>query len=244
MVFLPNKIESSPELDAIVEQMTSLPGLRWLFIKADVSDSGLKTIGTMTQLERLCLQSWVITDAGCVHLANLTRLKGLELFGSQLTDETIAALSVLPRLESLALHGRQMTNDGLVHLRRLPALRGLTLHGRNTTGAGGTQINGNALRIIAELTNLENVSLDGVIVSDADLDHLARLKKLKSASFFMTGASEAAMAKLQEALPQATLMAGGGGTMTWPPATSIGGKGVPGAFTVGPTVVVPGAAGY
>jgi hypothetical protein len=243
-VFLPDRKNSTPALaDGVVARLASLPRLRRLYISSEVSDNGLKTIGTMTQLERLSISSWAITDAGCAHLSKLSRLKGLELLGLQLTDKTIAALSELPRLESLQLRGEQMTNEGLAHLRRLPALRGLTLYG-NTMTVPGTQIDGGGLRNIAELKHLENLSLRNVNASDEEVEQLARLTKLKSASFFMTRVTEAGMAQLQQTMPQVVLMAGGGGKMFWPRAVSDGKNTVSAPFTLSPSVVMPGAAGY
>jgi hypothetical protein len=237
---IPNSMP--PDVDAVVQRLTSLPQLRDLNIDAAVSDKGLSAVGLMTQLERLWISSWAVTDAGCVHLGRLSQLKGLELHGLRLGNGALAAISTLPRLESLKINGAQMTNDGLKYLARLPSLRGLTVHGviRSWPGSHSTEIDGGGLRYISELRNLESLALEGVPADDAELQQLAKLTKLKSAVVSYARATGAGTAKLHEALPQTVLMVsdGGQGGRVWAPK----GRGTPpGGYSV---ISHPGGWGY
>jgi hypothetical protein len=221
--------------DETLKQLAALPSLTGLSLRADeLSDAGLETISHLRQLERLSVSAWKITDAGVAHLARLTRLKGLELLGINLSDESIAAVASLPRLESLQLRGGRMTNAGLAHLRRIRTLRGLTICA-DAPHIPGTEINGAGLVAVAELSQLENLALMCVRSSDAQLEPLARLTKLRSAWFDMTGVTTDGMAKLQEALPKTALMASDGGGTVWPR---------PGDAKAGRVMVMPGAFGY
>jgi hypothetical protein len=227
-----------------VENLRSLPRLRRLFVNTrQLTDADLKTIGTLSQLERLSISSAQVTDAGTAHLAQLSRLKGLDLMGEQLSDASIVSLSPLTRLESLQLRGGQMTNEGLAALRRLPNLRGLTIYGNAWSLFAGTKMTGRALVQISELAQLENLSVQCIDATDTDLECLQRLKTLKSASFDMTQVTKTGMARLQEVLPSAQLMAStGAGSVYVSPVPQQ--PSATGAFTFGPLFRVPSARGY
>ncbi|HEY2250682.1 MAG TPA: hypothetical protein VGH74_06460 [Planctomycetaceae bacterium] len=60
--------------------------------QTQITDSGLKIIGRLKNLELLELRSTRVTDAGLGELSNLTRLKELYLSGADVTDAAVADL--------------------------------------------------------------------------------------------------------------------------------------------------------
>jgi uncharacterized membrane protein len=69
-----------------------------------VSDAGLSTVSTMSNLTRLRLDRTAITDAGLVKLTKLKKLTYLNLYGTQVTDRGLNTLAVLPNLRHLYLY--------------------------------------------------------------------------------------------------------------------------------------------
>ena len=58
---------------------------------------------------------------------------------------------------------------------------------------------------LAKMTTLEDLVLDGTMITDAGLAKLKTLTKLKTLSVAGTGTTEAGVAELQKALPGAKI---------------------------------------
>lgn len=111
---------------ALGEKMTDrdlilLEGLEsslvWLDLsKTGISDEGLKTLSTYSQLQRLSLQQTDITDAGLKHLATLKTLEALNLHSTSVTNEGIQALLPLENLRRLYLWKTKVTLIGAANL--------------------------------------------------------------------------------------------------------------------------------
>jgi hypothetical protein len=92
--------------------------------KTGLTNDGLATIGKLTDLSALTLQTGDITDAGLVHLKGLTALHTLNLDGNrQVTNAGLAHLEGLSGLNYLHLDNTGITPAGLVHLKRMKQLR-------------------------------------------------------------------------------------------------------------------------
>jgi uncharacterized membrane protein len=68
-----------------------------------VTNTGMTTVGAMTNLTRLRLDRTAITDAGLVPLKKLTKLNYLNLYSTAVTDNGLKILASLPSLRQLYL---------------------------------------------------------------------------------------------------------------------------------------------
>jgi hypothetical protein len=82
-------------------------------------------------------------------------------------------------------------------------LSGLTKLRTLNLASTDKRITGAALRGLAALTELEELTLSGTKISDADLDTLARFKKLKRVDLRNTQVTREGAGRLRELLPGA-----------------------------------------
>ena len=76
----------------------------WLDLgRSQVTDEGMKTIGSMTNLESLHLENTTVTDAGIAELGGLTRLEYLNLYGTGVTGTIFETLGGFRDLRKLYL---------------------------------------------------------------------------------------------------------------------------------------------
>jgi hypothetical protein len=68
-----------------------------------ITDAGMTTVATMTNLTRLRLDRTAITDTGLVPLKKLTKLDYLNLYSTGVTDNGLKTLASLPSLRQLYL---------------------------------------------------------------------------------------------------------------------------------------------
>jgi uncharacterized membrane protein len=69
-----------------------------------ITDAGLTTVATMSNLTRLRLDRTAITDAGLAKLTQLKKLTYLNLYGTRITDNALKTLAALPNLRHLYLY--------------------------------------------------------------------------------------------------------------------------------------------
>src|SRR5262245_15377690 len=96
-----------------------VPGLKRLSLQgAKITDKGLETLASLTNLEELDLRSCQkITDKGMSSVSRLTNLKAIQLYDTQIGDRGLDRLSVLKSLESLNIHSTKVTDAGLEGLK-------------------------------------------------------------------------------------------------------------------------------
>lgn len=106
--------------DAELQKLGSVGSdLRWLDLsRTGLTDSGLKVLATMPNLERLDLRGTAVGDDGVRGLAGLHNLETLSLYGTGLTDAGLPALRGLPSLRRLYVGGTKVTGPGLDALRK------------------------------------------------------------------------------------------------------------------------------
>ena len=85
---------------------------------AQVTDTDLKHIITLSQLRRLDLGSKPITDAGLEHLRGLSQLRVLILTGTRITDAGLKYLTKLAQLQEICVHSTQLTDQTINQLQR------------------------------------------------------------------------------------------------------------------------------
>lgn len=82
------------------------------------TDDTLRSVGWLTNVERLYLNDAQIGDAGLRHLGGLTNVKRLMLDGTRVSDHGLEYLTGMTRLQQLDLNGTQVTPAGVARLKQ------------------------------------------------------------------------------------------------------------------------------
>ena len=153
-------VADRPLTDDEWASLRGLEGLRELVIAQGVAnDSRAEIFATLPRLERLVVRESPLTDQGFHVLAACTSLRDLNVPQAACTAEGIRALEALPHLRSLRLGGSTLAGSEVCAA--LVGLRGLrSLH------LIDVPIGDEGLRILAGLSALGNLYLDGAGVSD------------------------------------------------------------------------------
>lgn len=172
-----------------IKEMSSLRILSFHENLCRISDVGLVHISQMPDLEILCLHGMKnITDAGIAHLTKMISLQKLEIGNSQVTDKGLQYLSQIKTLERLDLpqDQRGITDKGLEHLSHLPNLKhlGISRIHFNDPKMNKEYYTDKGLEFLSHCQTLENLSIGSIGVTDAGMDHIAKLTNLKSLNVF------------------------------------------------------------
>jgi Leucine-rich repeat (LRR) protein len=109
-----------------VEYLRSLSKLNMLnFSGSPITNDGALAISQLGRLRILKLSlANRITDAGVASLATMSDLEELQLTSRRITDAALESLGTMPRLKTLIIHGEQLSDSGLQKLQeRLPETR-------------------------------------------------------------------------------------------------------------------------
>jgi hypothetical protein len=122
--------------DAALDYLEDLHHLRDLyFVRAKVTDDGLRTVGRIDTLQSLYLVESMVTNAGLDHLRQLEELVYVRLEGTtgggEFDSSGLPSLAGLPNLRRLTLYGAGFDDATFTALRELPKLRRVALF--NTT---------------------------------------------------------------------------------------------------------------
>jgi beta-lactamase regulating signal transducer with metallopeptidase domain len=169
--------------------LKKLPSLKRLSFpqgKAFISDTGLAQIAEIPNLEELNMEArGDVTDEGLAHLVKLQSLKKLSIPGAHLTDKGCAYLKQIKSLEILeSSQGNQRITDvGLTHLSELPNLKSLSIHyafnNREKTNPEPNPYGDEGLESLAKCRTLEELKIGSVAITDAGMEHVAKLSQLK-----------------------------------------------------------------
>src|SRR5262249_43504569 len=141
---------------------------------AKITDKGLETLASLTNLEELDLRSCQkITDKGMSSVSRLTNLKAIQLYDTQIGDRGLDRLSVLKSLESLNIHSTKVTDAGLEGLKAFPKLSQLELGGKKSG------LTDDGLAWLAGLTRIDWLVLSESQFTDACLVRLQGLERLR-----------------------------------------------------------------
>jgi hypothetical protein len=173
-------LEGSRQLtDSGLRHLAAMPQLQHLVLSgAKISDAGLEVLRQLPALRTFQL-AWQrnISDAGVAHLAACAQLERVDLMGSPVGDGAIAALQGKPQLANFKT-GRLVTDDGLALLRNFPMMR--------SGNAGHLLIDGPftdaGLAALAALHGVVDLDLfwHCTRVTSAGFAHLVNLPKLQS----------------------------------------------------------------
>jgi hypothetical protein len=144
-----------------------------------------------------------VTDADLAPLGTFKKLRHLGIRSERVTDEGLAPLQELTAMETLSIQCPKVSDDGLAHVAGMTRLESLRLDGAAVTDDGLVHLSG--------MTNLQTLYLVKCDVTDAGLDHLAGLKRLRYVFLVGTQVTDEGASKLEEALPNATILHDGDG---------------------------------
>jgi hypothetical protein len=165
-----------------------------------VTDQGVKGVAQFRKLKRLAFfhPPRTFTGAGLGQLAVLKDLEDLSVGGSSLVgDEAMASISKIKTLKRLRIWHDGNTNEGVKWLKELPALESLTLGQRltytpppcpddatialllevktlKTLVLNESRFGYPSLVRLKQLPELKQLNLDGVDITEADVEHLKR----------------------------------------------------------------------
>lgn len=156
------------------------------YLNSDVTEEDGKVV-------KVRLASYMATDASLALLANLTDITSLELPGFA-TDDGLKHLHKLKKLQHLSLQGSNYTDVGMAELKHWPALVTLSLRDTGITDKGLAN-----LKAVPQLEvlsiNLAPVASDRI--TDAGLQHLAGLDKLRSLTVHVSNVTDAGLVYLK-----------------------------------------------
>jgi len=171
------------------------------------TDSSLKRIGQLENIQELNLDSSRITDRGLQYLKPLKKLKSLNLSNlvrtqasrvsrrkrgefspGGLTDAGMVHLQQIPTLESLDIRLSQVTNRGLSHLLGLGALSHLALP---------EKVDDDGLALVSQIGSLNSLDVNSCFITDVGVTHLLKMQQLESLRIDATYIPVEALARLK-----------------------------------------------
>ena len=105
-------------------------------VDIELSDTLVKEICKMRELEGLSLSNVSLPDTSLRHVAKIRHLKFLDLRGNNLESTSMSHLGTLANLEVLHLNNNNLDDNGLEALADLTSLKKLYISGNKITGSG------------------------------------------------------------------------------------------------------------
>lgn len=130
-----------------------------------------------------------LTDKDLGRLAGLSTLEALDLSQTQISDAGLTRLTEVACLNRVNLEGTRVTDDGIRHLvHQCPNLTRLFI--------GRTACTGSVVKHLAQLKQLERLSLDALPIADGDISELGTLNHLQELSLSETNITDQGLAAL------------------------------------------------
>jgi Leucine-rich repeat (LRR) protein len=157
-----------------------------------VSNAGLGSLSTLSQLRSLSIAGGYITDDGLRQLCDMPSLEVLVIDGNPLSGPGLRVLSALPRLRRLSLENTRIDNEGLEYVSEIRQLRSLSLRGTRITECGLVYLKGMPALESLDVSDTDVRGLDAFVgpgfrsltelralntlLSDDDVDSLRRTR--------------------------------------------------------------------
>lgn len=165
---------------------------------APASDEGLEAIGKLGSLLRLEIVHTSVGDAGLKHIAGLTKLERFHVHGKAATEAgLVPAIASLKELYELDIYDKAASNEALALIGTLPKLRMLRFFNAPLDDKGVAHLK--------NLSTLEELVLHAPNVTDAALESLTGLTKLRKLQLNGTKTTPEGRAKLAAKLPNAVI---------------------------------------
>ncbi|MEZ6125231.1 MAG: hypothetical protein R3C49_18950 [Planctomycetaceae bacterium] len=177
-----------------------------------LTDADLQKLGGCLVIQELLLDRSPITDEALRSLKNLSTLKRLSLEETSVTEAGLSVVGNFRQLENLTF-SCPVTDAGLSELRNLKQLQGLRFSGPGATDTG--------LRLICDtFENLTHLTTDELALTDAGIEPLSQLKKLRLLGLIRAPVSDDCIDRLSQLstlthllIPGTQITSGGTGTL-------------------------------
>jgi len=188
--------------NAGIAHLKNVPSL-WILnlgFLPQLGDAALLHVAQIPGLEAVSFY-WCenITDQGVAQMTKMPSLKQLDITHSKVTDKGLAHISQIKTLQSLGLPNKGITDVGLQHVSTLPNLKKLSVSRAHYVDPKMNKeyYTNQGLAAISKCTHLEDLSIGSIGVTDAGMDHIARLTNLKALLLFgCDNLTDAGLAKL------------------------------------------------
>jgi len=174
-------IEGMPMPNHSLGTLGRLRKLKRLLIDSDeITDRGLEQLSSVAALERLTVKSHQITGAGLRPLAVLQNLRMLVLRSDRISAGGLESVAQLANLDILNIYSDTLTDECLEALKGMKGLTVLRITGSNGFVSAPPGVTDEGLKYIAQLSNLQRLTISSPGITDRGLAHLAALRKLDS----------------------------------------------------------------
>ncbi len=200
-----------------LEFLPRLANLQRLNLSEGTNDHDMHSVGRLTKLSVLTLQSSSITDDGASQIGKLANLDTFRASLPEITDQALGYLAELPltylgldapaitddglrhlggllSLNTLSLTSDYITDDGLIHLASLEALHSLSLKCPKVRGGG--------LASLGSLAELRALSLAGCSIDDQHVGTVVNLKNIQELNLANTLITDDSIGSLAEVSPR------------------------------------------
>ncbi|HSQ56933.1 MAG TPA: hypothetical protein VLM40_14425 [Gemmata sp.] len=186
-----------------LKELRGLKSLKSLtiFFCDQINDAGMKHLKALTTLEALNIGNSGVTNDGLAELKEIKKLKSLTVSGCiRMTDECVDTIRGFAELDYLSLPST-ITPKGVKNLVGLKKLKNLYVGGALLSDAAVKDIADN----LPDLEYLELGTFSGNGLTDGAIEHLARLKKLKTLGIAGAKLTATGLKSLQNALPSCSI---------------------------------------
>jgi hypothetical protein len=157
-----------------------------------VSDTELRHLGELPNLEYINLTAGNVTVEGLLRLGSSRKLKAMQLADvrPRIDDNALEQIvSAWPHLESLCVRSSEITDAGLSHIGKLRHLRHLNVDRTRITGKG--------LESLTELSELRTLHACETDITDQGMLHLGRIASLEKINVNHTGITDQGLKEIQ-----------------------------------------------
>ena len=149
--------------DTDLRQLRTLPDLNYLDLSLTrITDQGMQELKNLTGVVELNLYfAEYVTDEGMAALKGWKKLKRLNARGTKISDATLDHISGIASLESVNVGSAMVTDVGIERLVSLPNLKGLSI--------GGNELGDAGLHALREMPGLVSLDLGGTQGTDSNL---------------------------------------------------------------------------
>jgi hypothetical protein len=154
------------------------------------TDSGLKSLSTVTTLIRLDLSNTAISDSSLDSLSELENLCFLDIGNTKISDAGIEYLTLLENLDELRLGSTQITDTGIEHVSMMNNLLSLDINNCKITDKG--------LSCLVGLKKLISLNLSKTLITDRGIENLVDLISLKELKLNETKITDSSVEFLSE----------------------------------------------
>jgi hypothetical protein len=207
-------VDDSAKMDVIVDKLTTLSKIKSLILGWGLTDNGLVRLKSMRSLQELNIRGAKVTSRGITALTELPSLSSLKFSDMKLpSQEEWNALGKLASLNHLTLRlDSKVTDTHIAHLSGLQSLRELYIIGvREQNAMVSMEITDQGLEHISKLKKLKSLRLWRFKISDEGLKHLEKLDELTWLDLQSCEVSEEGLRRLKKKVPALRIRVSGVG---------------------------------